>query len=261
MKNLINQTVHGYLIKDQYKEPKKSTKYLVDCRFCDNEFYISKCGMKINSPKSCGCNRKHINVKFKNTLAGKKQKYENTTIFSWKILEIIKVNSYFFARCEHTSLKFCRTISLSVLLSGNSKGENWILPQYQGLYVSYAGMKERCYNKNVRAYKWYGGKGVTVCDRWLENFYNFVEDMYPTYQDGLTIDRISCNGNYEPNNCRWLTPTEQNRNQTKTKMSMEKARELRALDRDSYTNKQIADMYGISESHAGKIYNNRYWKE
>lgn len=69
----------------------------------------------------------------------------------------------------------------------------------------------RCFNKNNKSFNDYGGRGITVCDRWLK-VENFISDMYPSHKDGLSIDRINNDGNYEPNNCRWATNEVQQRN-------------------------------------------------
>lgn len=77
-------------------------------------------------------------------------------------------------------------------------------------YNSWRGMLDRCEKPNHISYPYYGGKGVTVCDRW-KSFENFLSDM-GNRPSGKTIDRINSDGNYEPSNCRWATIAEQNRN-------------------------------------------------
>lgn len=79
-------------------------------------------------------------------------------------------------------------------------------------YVSWKCMIQRCLNPNQKSYHNYGGRGITVCDKWRNSFEAFYADMGPRLQ-GRTLDRINTNGNYEPGNCRWATIEEQNNNQ------------------------------------------------
>lgn len=78
-------------------------------------------------------------------------------------------------------------------------------------------MKDRCYNPDNLSYKNYGARGIRVCDEWKENFLAFEKwALENGYKDGLSIDRIDVNGNYEPDNCRWLTHEEQLNNKRTT---------------------------------------------
>lgn len=120
------------------------------------------------------------------------------------------------------------------------------------IYRIYNNMIVRCFNQNARSYQDYGGRGITVCDKWSHNFQAFYDwAMANGYADNLTLDRIDVNGNYEPLNCRWATKKEQANNTRRNRMI--------TYNNKTQTIKQWADEYGINYPKLKDRINKLHW--
>lgn len=136
------------------------------------------------------------------------------------------------------SIKSCGCLQKELLIKRSIKHNL----SYSRIYEEYRSIIKRCYNPNNKYYHSYGGRGITICNEWLDkdngfmNFYNW--SMSHGYRNDLTIDRINVNGNYEPSNCRWIPKEYQahnRRNNIKINFNGEK-----------YDISQLANILGIS---------------
>jgi len=108
-------------------------------------------------------------------------------------------------------------------------------------YHTWNGIKARCYNEKIPCYHRYGGRGIRVCDRWLESFENFFQDMGVKPTPEHSIDRYpNVNGNYEPSNCRWGTKGEQAIGRRATIWISYKGKD--------WYQKELAEYFGISDA-------------
>lgn len=106
---------------------------------------------------------------------------------------------------------------------------------YSRAYKTWSGIKARCHTPSASGYENYGGRGITVCDRWRDSFENFLADMGEP-PDGCSLERVGNDGPYSPENCRWATRKEQNRN----------SRHNRTVDGKCLS--EWAEHYGVSIS-------------
>ena len=126
--------------------------------------------------------------------------------------------------------KQCRELGRSRLTHGDANGKSH-------LYGVWCAMKRRCYNSHSAYYDIYGGRGISVCSDWIkyEPFRDWAK--LSGYRQGLTLDRIDCNKNYEPSNCRWITIKDQQRNRRNNRHYKYRNK--------LYTVNEIADMVGL----------------
>jgi len=125
------------------------------------------------------------------------------------------------------------------------------------VYAIWCGIVKRCEKVGSTEYHRYGARGIKICDRWrkFENFYADMGEPGPK----MEIDRIDPNGHYEPGNCRWVTDAEQARNHRRTKLSMEKAEEIRRLRREGWTYKALARAFNVAEASISGVLSNKNW--
>lgn len=131
------------------------------------------------------------------------------------------------------------------------------------LYRTWINIKCRCFYKKDKSYLDYGGRGITVCDEWLDkdngyiNFRNW--SLNNGYANNLEIDRKNTDGNYEPLNCRFVTRIENSRNKRNT-INMKIVNEIRTLYKTgNYTQKELGNKYNLSQGMISCIINNKNW--
>ena len=209
---------YTYIVKSTGKI-NRCPRWLCKCD-CGNDSIVLGRRLR-DETKSCGCLQREYASTFED-LSG--QKFGKLTVIKYSHrTKNIQSKIYWECKCDCGNVDY---VSSDNLRSGVVKScgcerlanFNSITQDKSGtrLYGIYKGMKIRCNNPNNKAYKYYGGKGVCICEEWLSdpvNFYNWA--MNNGYDKELTIDRINCAGNYEPSNCRWTTTTEQNNNTTR----------------------------------------------
>ena len=134
--------------------------------------------------------------------------------------------------------------------------------RYRSEYNTWIAMINRCYSPNNPRYYTYGGRGIDICKQWRSSFVAFLNDMGPRPFPKAQIDRINNDEGYTLENCRWTTCTENNRRTTRIKLSLEKAREIRALyATGDYTHRSLALLFNVRHASIGFVLRNEGWKE
>jgi hypothetical protein len=129
------------------------------------------------------------------------------------------------------------------------------------LYKIWSSMKERCFTATHQKYADYGGRGITVCERWVgpDGFPNFLADMGER-PSGYTLDRLDNDGPYSPENCRWVTSKRQNRNQRRTRLTDAAANAIRTrYATGGVTQLTLAHEFGTSQGMVSEIVNDKRW--
>lgn len=130
-------------------------------------------------------------------------------------------------------------------------------------YKSWQMMLIRCQQPHYTTYHRYGGRGISVCNRWAASFLNFLADMGPR-PSNTSLDRFpNNNGDYEPSNCRWATIHEQSANRRTTKLTKEDVHRIKDIlkFRDKHSLKEVAKYFGVSRGCIASIAEGRSWRE
>lgn len=180
----------------------------------------------------------------------------------------LKGTAYWECVCDCGNVKIIASMSLR---SGDTKSCGCFLRELKtkhgcnirknrsGAYQSWASMIQRCLNPNSDAFHNYGGRGVVICERWLD-FANFLEDMGER-PEKFTIERVDNNKGYEPGNCKWASRAEQSHNRRGgifTERKIKRVRKLRSL---GFSTSYIGKLFGTDRSYISAICLNKIWKE
>jgi hypothetical protein len=127
-------------------------------------------------------------------------------------------------------------------------------------YLAWKAMRNRCLSKNPILIKNYSGRGIIICERWLNSFENFMIDMGEKPKSEYTLERVNNDGNYEPNNCKWATWNEQRKNKRLKKPKMRDVlnqQEIIEICQLYFTKKynqtDLAIKFNVSQVHISKI--------
>lgn len=242
------------LRKDEVKHPKQEGAWWVCQCDCGNVVSVFGGALRYGSKKSCGCGQGvHVGNKGqalpRYDLTG--ERFGRLTVIRRDDSVPVGEPARWICKCDCGNEK---SIGASMLRKGFTKSCGCLRKEKTSARMTTHGMSKtrfwgiwqnmihRCEYPSVTEYNIYGGRGISVCERW-HDFTNFYNDMFDGYSDELTIDRIDNDGNYEPSNCRWSTPSEQCRNrrtnvyvtfQGKRMLQTDWAREKRILDSSAY---------------------------
>ena len=246
-RDLINRQI-GHIVVDgiegvKFRADGKCIMFYYNCHciaedngiICNNQIIFSRATLQIHQRKnnlSCGCieyKKYEDDIKGNSYDGMKVLKFDHWEFNKSRLLNQGRRERVYYYKCR------CKKHGLEYILSRNYLFRNHkfckcILDTYptvtESFKNSFRAMHERCYNKNNDAYMNYGGRGIKICERWYKDIYFFKMDKYASYWEKVkecggdefkvSIDRTDVNGDYTPENTKWSTDAEQNRNRRNT---------------------------------------------
>lgn len=239
---LVGETIGELTIVDYFKKQSKNRSYSyfkAICSCCGEEIETRCDSVKSGDTKSCGAKlRKAIRSKVlpSSKVIGESPIRQGKHYF-WLMM----------CNCGETFLT--RQDTLKNTKDLNCGCDPGIYKRTHGMtgtltYRIWRAMKKRCYREDDKDYKNYGGRGIKVCDRWLNSFENFLNDMGQCPEDDqnknfYSLDREDPDGDYEPSNCRWVSFKEQQRNKNNNKRI--------TIGNETNTQSEWAEIFNVSD--------------
>ncbi len=241
------------LIEDQHELKGHRWYSLYRC-ICNNTIVTLRQSVNSGKTKSCGCLTKdNANKKVEAYLKAHPPKESFLTLLKEKATfkQGRNFNLYKCACGREVENRSRDVLTGKVISCGCKQLENLkYINLTHGLSTSrlyrvWATMKDRCFREKAKEYQNYGGRGITLCKDWLEYipFHNWA--MSNGYKQGLSIERVDVNGNYEPSNCTWI-PLNQQSGNTRTSLGWNKAAEIRRLFKLGKSTRELATLYKVN---------------
>lgn len=253
VESMIGSDYGDYKIISAYEDMDSKIRLMLVCNTCGEVIFAPYQSIKDNAKRYRKCTKHYNPVKYDESYIGKKNNY--LTVIG--ITRLPNKHRAFICECncgntttieptfwEQGVIKSCGCMHNELLRESSTIHGN----SGDRLYKVWAGMKSRCLNPKNPNYRNYGGRGISICPEWVSDFEKFKEWAlstgynYDASRGECTIDRIDVNGNYCPENCRWVTVQVQNKN--KRPSSEWKMRDLKKISIDG-VEKPLVEWYVI----------------
>lgn len=212
----------------------KSCLWLCKCD-CGNEIIVATKDLRFGNKTSCGCVHNHIGERYGRLVIKEYLGYQKGHRRYLCQCDCGKTKDISYTHLRNGHVRSCGCLQNEARIithTTHNKSDT-------RLFRIWAKIEERCYSPQSKAYRYYGGRGIKVCDEWRNDFQSFYDwAMANGYKEDLTIDRIDVNGNYEPNNCRWATMQQQQNNRRNNRVFI--------IENQRYTLAQLSREYNIN---------------